>query len=111
VDLELFDDVTDMPLDGVWCDAQTLSHHGGIEPFGEQVQDLELSWSELRPQLLVLNRLDVHPMLARYRFGEQRDGYKHLAAGGVAHSVNDLIGRCSLCEVSDGAGVDRIQQV
>lgn len=71
--LKLFDHVADMPLDGVRCNPEVGGHRCSAQPFRQQAQNLELAWSELRAELLMFRRLDVHPVLVGDGFGEQGD--------------------------------------
>src|ERR1700694_3631918 len=110
MDLQLLDDMADVPLDGVRGDAETLGHRGGVQALREQVQDVELSRRELGKELFALPLPRDDTTLPRDRAGEQLDRNLHLAPGRPANGFDDLIRSRILGQVGGGAGVDGIQQ-
>src|SRR5487761_606455 len=51
VDLQLLDDVADVPLDGVRGESEPAGHGCRVKTFREQVQDVELTGRELGQEL------------------------------------------------------------
>ncbi len=96
MDVQLLNDVANVPLDGVGGDAETLGHRGGVQAFREQMQDVELSWSELRQELFTFPLHGVDAPLPGDCAGEQIDRNEHLAPGRPANGFDDLIGGCGL---------------
>src|SRR3989442_14390768 len=101
----------DVPLDGMRGDAQSLGNEVDIERLSHQMQHLELSWGELRDQLLMYCRRGISTPLACDGFGEQAGRYQHLALRRAPNGLHDLVPGGRLGQVGGGACVDRIEQV
>jgi hypothetical protein len=91
VDLELFDDVSHMPLDGVVRDDETIGHRGCVQAVSEQVQDLELAGRERCEKPGSFTCFASADPLPGDGLGEKSGRNEHLTARRQADGFDDLL--------------------